>query len=142
MVLPLWFYPYGSTMTVLPLWLYHYGSTIMVLPLWFYHYGSTIMVLPLWFYHYGSATMVLPLWFCHYGRELLESTFSWNPRSSGVRVLLESMFFQRPKKREPETPPLAQRFCLFSRCCRHCQFVGRMRTGSCAQAHAHRLMLL
>jgi hypothetical protein len=36
---------------------------------------------------------------------------------------------------------LAQRFCLFLRCCRHCQLLGCMRTGSCAQARAHRLML-
>ena len=34
----------------------------MVLPLWFYYYGSTIMVLPLWFYHYGSSGARLVKW--------------------------------------------------------------------------------
>ena len=112
------------------------ASRIHVISRNLYHYGSAIMVLLLWFYHYGSTTMVLPLWFCHYGRELLESTFSWNPRSSGVRVLLESMFFQRPKKREPETPPPWR--SVFA--CFHDVAGTASLWGGCAQAHAHRPM--
>ncbi len=78
---------------------------------------------------------------CARAHALLESMFLWSPCSPGVHVPPESMFFWNPcssttLRKKNLKPPLAQRFCLFLRCCRHCRLLGCMRTGSCAQAHA------
>ncbi len=98
------------------------------------------MVLLLWFYHYGSTTMVLPLWFCHYGSATMVGSF-WNPRSPGIHVLLESVFFWNPcsssalRKENLKPPPWRSVFACF-----HDVAGTASLWGGCAQAHAHRPM--